>query len=253
MKKIITLFLGLFCVLSLNAQITPSGNGFLEAFDYEDGTTFDDVIYEGVWMEWPADVGAVVMNGVLEWAQEDEGEASFGGEFESAMDLTGHVNLHFKYQFPIQTETVIYLADEDGGEGELLPTLILGTDELQSASVDLSEAEIDVTKLVAFYIITWTPLAGDLYLDDVVLGDAESPSGIHDIVREVNNLVYPNPSTSEISVKIDAQRVSILNTIGQEELYIENYKKGSTIYIDDLKPGVYFVRMDDFTQKILVK
>ena len=129
----------------------------------------------------------------------------------------------------------------------------MGTDELQAASIDLSESGIDITKLTAFYIITWTPVAGALYLDDVVLGDAEAPSGINKLRKEVSNLVYPNPGSSEISVNIDAKRVSIMNTIGQEEHFVENYKKGSTIYISNLKPGLYFVKVDDFTQKFLVK
>ena len=59
MKKIITLLIGIFCVLAVSAQVTPSGNGFIEQFDYPDGTVFDDVEYEGIWIEWPID-GTVV-------------------------------------------------------------------------------------------------------------------------------------------------------------------------------------------------
>ncbi len=253
MKKFITLFFGIFCVLAVNAQITPSGNGFLEKFDYPDGTVFDDVTYEGAWMEWPADVGASVENGILGWSQGEEGEASFGGEFESSMDLTGYPDLIFKYQVPVQTEIVIYVADADGAEGEVVPTIIAGAGDLQELTVDMSTSGIDITKLVAFYIIYWTPTAGELYLDDVVLGDAILHTGINNPSIKANNLVYPNPCSSEISVNIDAQRVSIINLIGQEVYNVENYKKSSAIYITNLKPGVYFVKADNYTQKILVE
>jgi hypothetical protein len=255
MKKLFTLLLTILCAVVLNAQISGSGNGFMETFDYPDGTVYDDVTYEGVYIEWPADVGASVEGGVLEWEQDVAGEASFGGEFEQALDLTGYEDLTFKYLFPVLTEVAIYLADSDGGEGEVVPTnLILGTTTLQEATIDLSSVEgLDITKLVAFYIIAWTPTAGACAIDDIFIGDA-SANDIMDLSDLANNLlIYPNPSSSEISVNIDAQKISIINSIGQEVMKVENYMKGSAINISNLRTGVYFVKVDDYTQRILIQ
>ena len=226
----------------------------METFDYPDGTVYDDVTYEGVYIEWPAEVGATILYGVLGWAQEAEGEASFGGEFFEALDLTDYEELTFKYMFPVETEVVIYLADEDGGEAEIIPTnLIMGATELQEVTLDLSDAELDITKLIAFYIITWTPTAGICALDDIFIGDA-SANDINDLDDKVIDLlIYPNPTSSEISVNVDAERVLIVNSIGQEVMNVENYTKGSAIDISNLKTGVYFVKVDNYTQRVLIQ
>lgn len=235
--------------------ITESGNGFAEPFDYPDGTVYDSVTYLGAFMEWPADVGALIEDGKLKWEQEVEGEASFGGELDSAMDLTGHVNMQFKYQFPIQTEVVIYLADADGGEGELIPTtVILGTDTLQEITIDLSKVEgADISKLTAFYIITFTPTAGILYLDDVMLGDAIMATGINNYFLQNDFRIYPNPATTDFRIDVNAELVSIFNTAGQVVYSEKNYKKGASINIDGLNSGLYFVKADETIRKLIVR
>ena len=45
MKKLFTLFTALLCVFTIYAQVTESGFGFNESFDYDHGTVFDEVTY----------------------------------------------------------------------------------------------------------------------------------------------------------------------------------------------------------------
>jgi len=157
-------------------------NGFLEAFDYTDGTVFEDVDYD-VYVEWPE--SSSVLDGVLVWDMAVEGETSFGAEFEESLDLTDNSNLKFKYIFPADAFVDIYLIDADGLESELPVTFVGGTEDLQDITLDLSNAEgleggdpADLSKFSGFYIIFFTPTASTLNLDDVILGDVSACSSI---------------------------------------------------------------------------
>jgi hypothetical protein len=95
-------------------------NGFLEAFDYDDGTVYDDVTYD-VYVEWPE--GSSVQAEVLVWDMDVEGEGAFGAEFEEPLDLTNNSDLIFKYKIPVSAETEeffmdIYCFDAEGVEDE---------------------------------------------------------------------------------------------------------------------------------------
>jgi len=157
-------------------------NGFLEAFDYPDGTVYDDVTYD-VYVEWPE--SSSVQDGVLVWDMDIEGETSFGAEFEESLDLTDNTNLKFKYIFPADAFVDIYLIDADGLESELSVTFVGGTEDLQDITLDLSAAEgleggdpADLSIFAGFYIIFYTPTASTLNLDDVTLGDVSECSSI---------------------------------------------------------------------------
>ena len=63
MKKLFTLSIAIFCALAVNAQMTESGNGFVETFSYPDGTVYEDVAYEGIGAEWPD--SSVIADGML--------------------------------------------------------------------------------------------------------------------------------------------------------------------------------------------
>jgi hypothetical protein len=157
-------------------------NGFLEAFDYDDGTVYDDVTYD-VYVEWPE--SSSVQDGVLSWDMDVDGEGSFGAEFEESLDLTDNSNLKFKYIFPADAFVDIYVIDADGLEGELGVTFVGGTEDLQDITLDLSGAEgydggdpPDVSKFAGFYIIFYTPTASTLSLDDVTLGEVAACSSV---------------------------------------------------------------------------
>lgn len=254
MKKLFTLSLAISCALMINAQLTESGNGFLETFDYEDGTVIDDVTYEGLSSEWPEE--SSVMTGVLTWDQGDEAEAWLGFGFENPMDVTGYEDFQFMYQLPAETAVCIYLADEDGGESEICPEdLFLGTSELMSKTIDLSEAEgLDITKIIEVGFLLWTPAAGTLYIDDILIGDAEIGATSIRNQSVINDmLVYPNPATTDLFLSMDAGSVSIINTVGQVVLSEINYKEGSLIDVSNLTSGIYFVKADNSIQKLLIK
>ena len=48
MKKLFTLLMMLSCILLVNAQVTESGNGFLETFNYDPEMDFNDLLIAGV-------------------------------------------------------------------------------------------------------------------------------------------------------------------------------------------------------------
>ena len=259
MKKLFTLFLVISCVLYVNAQITESGNGFKETFDYPDGTVFDSVTYEdGLWVEWPEN--SSVQDGILTWDMGVEGEGSFGAEFEDSMNLTENANLKFKYKFPIDAFVDIYLVDAEGMESELSVTFVGGVDTLQEITLDLSTAEgleggdpADLSKLMGFYIIFFTPTESTLSLDDVMLGDALVETGISKHSLQNDLRIYPNPATTDFRIDVDAEMVSIFNTAGQVIYRESNYRKGSLINISELKGGLYIIKADENLQKLIIR
>ena len=259
MKKLFTLFFAISFMLSMNAQITESGNGFKETFDYPDEATFDSVTYEdGLWVEWPEN--SSVQDGILSWDMGIEGEGSFGAEFEDSMNLTDIANLKFKYRFPIDAAVDIYLADADGIESELSVTFVGGVDTLQEITLDLTAAQgleggapADLSKLSAFFIIFWTPTASSLSLDDVMLGDAIVETGIRNYSLRYDLRIYPNPATTDFKIGVDAELVSIFNIAGQVVYRKNNYRKGTSINIDELNSGLYFVKANENIRKLIVR
>ena len=111
MKKLFTLSIAIFCALAVNAQVSESGNGFLERFDYPDSTVYDSSIaYEGIeaeWGEWEVEGDTIptlafIEDGKLKWEVPDSAEV-FIGMWELSMDLTENTDIKFKYQFPAGT------------------------------------------------------------------------------------------------------------------------------------------------------
>jgi hypothetical protein len=139
-------------------------------------------------------------------------------------------------------------------ESELSVTFVGGVDTLQEITIDLSTAEdIDISKLMGFYIIFFTPTESTLYLDDVMLGDALVETGINNHILQNDFRIYPNPATTDFRIDVDAEKVSIFNTAGQVVYSEKNYREGASINIDELNSGLYFVKADETIRKLIVR
>jgi len=97
-----------------------------------------------------------------------------------------------------------------------------------------------------------TAAGGTFYLDDLVIGDG-SLTGISSKLVKNSLLVYPNPASEGFRIDADVKSLSIFNSIGQIVYSMENYQKGSSLDISDLEKGLYIIKADDNTQKLIVK
>jgi hypothetical protein len=262
MKKLFTLIIGIFCVIALSAQgITLSGNGFWDYFEYPDGTVYEDVPYDSIGAEWGEwEVGdsiqlAYIEDEMLKWELPDSSETAFG-MWELQMDMTGYEEITFKYQFPLTAGFGIWVEDNVGGGGELFPDdFHLGLDQLMEYTFDLTHenfAEVDLSDVAEIWIMPYNDEAGIWYIDDLVIG-AVGVAGLETKQVKNNLSIYPNPASSEFSIGVDAESVSILNISGQEVLTIQNYQEGSSIDISELAKGYYIVNADGKAQKLVVK
>ena len=254
MKKLFTLGIAIFCVVAINAQgITLSGNGFWDSFEYPDGTVYDDVPYDSIGAEWPD--SSFITDGKLEFFLADSAEG-YIGLWELQMDMTGYEEVTFKYQFPLTAGFGIWVEDNAGGGGELFPDdFMLGLDQLMEYTFDLTHAnfaEVDLSDVAEIWIMPYNDEASTWFIDDLVIG-AVGVAGLE--TKEIkNNLsIYPNPASSEFSIGVDAESVSILNISGQEVFSVQNYQKGSSIDISELAKGYYIVNADGKAQKLVVK
>ena len=251
MKKLFTLIIAILCAVAINAQMSGSGNGFAETFDYDDGTVYEDVAYEGIGAEWPD--GAVIEDGKLKWDLADEAEGAIG-LWELSMDLTGNTDILFKYQFPAGAEFGIWIEDNAGGGGEIFPEdFQLGLSELMDYTFDASAIpDVDLSDVAEIWIMSFAPTAGTFYLDDLVIGDG-SLTGISGKVVKSTLQVYPNPASEEFRIDTDIKSLAIFNSIGQMVNSVKNYQKGSSVDISDLGKGFYIIKADDSAYKLMVR
>jgi hypothetical protein len=252
MKKLFTLSIAIFCVVAINAQLTESGNGFLELFDYPDSTIYDSVAYEGIGAEW-GDL-AIIENGMLKWDLPDSTESAIG-LWELEMDLTGYTDITFKYQFPAGAEFGIWIEDNAGGGNEIFPEdFQLGLSELMDYTFDASAIEgVDLSDVAEIWIMGYTATAGTFYLDDLVIGDGWSLTGISGKIVKGSLQVYPNPASEEFRIDSDIKSLAIYNSIGQMVNSVENYQKGSSVDISELGKGLYIIKADENNHKLIVK
>ncbi|MEJ2594236.1 MAG: T9SS type A sorting domain-containing protein [bacterium] len=253
MKKLFTLSMAMFCFVAIIAQPTESGNGFLETFDYPDGTVYEDVAYEGIGAEWPD--GSVIEDGKLKYDLPDEEEGAIG-LWELAMDLSENTEITFMYQFPEGSEFGIWVEDASGAGGELFPEdLELGLSELSEYTLDLTASEyeeVDLTQVAEIWIMSIATTAGTFYLDSLVIGDG-SLTGISGRLVKSGLQVYPNPASEEFRIDSDINSLSVYNSIGQIVFSAEDYQKGSSVDISNLGKGLYVIKADDFIHKLLVE
>jgi len=257
MKKLFTLSIAIFCVVAINAQlsesgISESGNGFLERFDYPDGTVYDSVAYEGIGAEW-GDT-AYIEDGKLKWDLPDSTESAIG-LWELKMDLTENTDITFKYQFPAGAEFGIWIEDTLGGRGEIfLEDFMLGLSELMNYTLDASDIpDVNLSAVAEIWIMGYTDIAGIFYLDDLVIGDGWSLTGISGKVVKSTLQVYPNPASEVFRIDSDIKSLAIYNSIGQMLYSVENYQKGSSVDISELGKGLYIIKADENNHKLIVK
>ncbi len=275
MKKLFTLLMMLSCIFVINAQVTESGNGFLETFNYDPAMDFNDLLIDGVSeIGWLGEMdpshdeyaeGAIV-DGMLRITLQPEQEGSVGWGFTETMDLTDNPTLTFKYKFAEGTSWYFGAEDVTGGwfDTDDGSSFVFGTDDLQEITIDLTTlageggAEIDITQITGVWLLPGMEAdaaAGDLYFDDVVLGDAVLSTGISTKKVSLNNdlKIYPNPANTFIRIGVDAAAVSIFNTVGQEVLSISYYVKETPINVEELQSGIYFIKADHSTHKLIIR
>jgi hypothetical protein len=52
---------------------------------------------------------------------------------------------------------------------------------------------------------------------------------------------------------VDAATVTIFNVAGKEVLTTTNYVKGTPINVEELNSGIYFIKADSSTQKLIIR
>jgi len=286
MKKLFTLLMMLSCILVVNAQVTESGNGFKETFDYDPGMDFNDLLIDGVseivkgsaikfdgfssyingWlgeMDPSNDEYAegVIIDGMLKITLQPQQEGSVGWGFTTPLDMSDNSTLTFKYIFPEGTSW--YFGAEDAAEGwfetDDASSFVFGTDELQEVTIDFTtltgEGEIDMTQIAGVWILPTNggDAAGELYFDDIAIGDAVVSTGINKVSVRNNFKIYPNPARTQFKIDTDAASISIINTIGQEVYSKANYVKGTSIDVKELKSGIYLFKADNSSKKLIIR
>jgi len=74
-------------------------------------------------------------------------------------------------------------------------------------------------------------------------------------MEQDNVTVYPNPATSNITVTTGSNEkvlVEMFNLVGQK-VYSENVIGNTNINVSNMKPGVYMLRVNNTTKKVVVK
>ena len=254
-------------------EVTESGNGFLETFNYDPEMDFNDLLIDGVSeIGWLGEMdptheeyaeGAIV-DGMLKITLQPEQEGSVGWGFTETMDLTDNPTLTFKYKFAEGTSWYFGAEDVTGGwfDTDDGSSFVFGTDELQEITIDLTTlvgeggAEIDITQITGIWLLPAmdaNAAAGDLYFDDIVIGDAVLSTGINKVSVPSNLKIYPNPARTHINIGVDAASVAIFNSVGQKVLSTTNYVKETPINVEGLNPGIYFIKADRSTQKLIIR
>jgi Secretion system C-terminal sorting domain len=86
---------------------------------------------------------------------------------------------------------------------------------------------------------------GNVTLDYLKIGDA-ALTGLNRLYNPADLSVYPNPAKTTIALKnsssLNIQSIALVNMSGQIVKQINNYNGGS-INVEDLRSGVYFVRV----------
>lgn len=78
--------------------------------------------------------------------------------------------------------------------------------------------------------------------------------GVEEMAKE-NLTVYPNPATNNITVNTGSDKqmlVEMFNLVGQR-VYSENVVNNTTINVSNLKAGVYLLKANNHTAKVIVK
>lgn len=91
-----------------------------------------------------------------------------------------------------------------------------------------------------------------LTADDVDEIFTYSPTGVQNFLAKDLLSVYPNPASEFIQLNTDSQNVSIYNMVGSPVISLENYH-GERIALDHLSQGMYMIKTDDSTAKVIIQ
>lgn len=79
---------------------------------------------------------------------------------------------------------------------------------------------------------------------DMFITKSDNISGVHELNRDFEFTVFPNPASDFISVKLDQKAdIEILNLQGQVCKKANNYHSGSRLDISDFPQGIYLVKV----------
>lgn len=92
-------------------------------------------------------------------------------------------------------------------------------------------------------------------IDDMLITET-TPVSIHEI-ESVDAQVRPNPAKDAISINIDGTAdIEIYHSLGTLVKRVSGYQSGEVIYVNDLHPGIYLIKvrqaMDSRTLKVII-
>ncbi len=194
-----------------------------------------------------------------------------------AIDLTGwtltdDINELAKYTVPSGTilEPNSYLviwADDDEEQGDLHAGFKLSADgETLYLLNNNQELVNDITFSIATTDLSYSRVPNGTgpfaYQSHTMGSNNDIPLGLFDSIEDEELLVYPNPAKDNITIdlgenKLSFSTVQIININGQV-VYSNrgNISNKNVIQLDDLHPGIYFIRLvraDKVTMKKFIK
>ena len=240
MKKITSLFFGIFCMLSVaNAQMPYLENFEANFAPTDASTTFAPSTKAGTWS------GGVNL--------QTDGDAIIGLDKGWSTNLhllhltptsaavtipninvAGYTNLSLSLDFTIAaaTEAPKIDASVDGGAWAPLPTVAIG-----GGWWGLGTGSVALPAAVSTISLRINPATADAWFDNFAITGTATATGIAKTGEQVFS-VYPNPATNYILTK-NAQKVTILDLNGRVVKEAFNSEK---VDIASLAKGAYIVK-----------
>ena len=91
------------------------------------------------------------------------------------------------------------------------------------------------------------------WIDNVVIPASTIITNVEEVVVEQNVAVYPNPANTVLNIQLSSGQsdVVIYNSLGQEVRRVEAVSGSVQINIEDLNPGLYFVKANNEMIKVI--
>ncbi len=111
----------------------------------------------------------------------------------------------------------------------------------------------DLTPLTAYYVVVVAKNEADEWV--VVKGEVTTPEGIgYEEIEATQFNVYPNPATSVVFVETNGNaQVSIIDITGRVVKEMKITDNVSTINIEDVNEGIYFIMIQNENNRIVEK
>ncbi|MGN0034101.1 MAG: C25 family cysteine peptidase [Candidatus Limimorpha sp.] len=92
------------------------------------------------------------------------------------------------------------------------------------------------------------------WIDNIVLPPTSVITGVT-VVKETAQSVYPNPANDVLHLEIGdvATDVVIYNSLGQEQMRLDAVSGNAEVNVAELKPGLYFVKMGEKVEKVVIR